>query len=240
LTRPFVFLNVASSIDGKITTSRREAFSLGSEEDRALMEELRARADAVLIGRGTLVDEDPSLEITRPEVIAGRRARGAPEQPLGVLASASLDLSVAGSRFFASPTPRIVFTTPGADADRRRELESRARVVEVEGAAGGGLDVSAMLAAMPSLGIGRLLLEGGGRLNFSLLEADLVDEIHLTLCPMVIGGAQAPSSFEGPGFLRDAIRRLELRSLRVNALGEIFAHYAVIGRGPATDTASSL
>ena len=101
--RPFIFLNMASSIDGKITTREREKFRFASDDDRDLMQELRSRADAVLIGRGTLSDEDPRLVLTDPVHIARRRELKGSAQPTKVLASATLDFPIEDSRFFRCP-----------------------------------------------------------------------------------------------------------------------------------------
>ncbi len=226
--RPFVSLNMASSIDGKITTREREKFRFGSDEDRDLMQQLRSRADAVLIGRGTLFDEDPRLVLTDPGHIARRRQLKGSPQPIKVLTSASLDFPVEDSRFFTCPeSEKIVFTTADADPAAIQRLQRFARVVQIPATAGGRVDLEQVVRAMPELGIEHLLLEGGGILNFAMLEADLIDEIYLTLCPVVIGGAGAQTTFEGAGFTRETARRLSLQSLRMNKGGEIFLHYAV-------------
>ena len=229
MKRPFVTLNMASSIDGKITTRTREPFALGSDEDRALMQELRSQADAVLIGRGTLYDEDPSLLVTKPELLAKRRVAHGSEQPAAVVVSASLDFPIDDSRFFtASRNRKIVFTTAAADFSRISRLEHYAEVVIVPANQQGSVDLAAMAASLGDYGISRLLLEGGGVLNFAMLEAGLIDEIYLTLCPLIIGGADSPTTFEGRGFTKDTMRRLRLDSVRVNSAGEIFLHYFCI------------
>jgi len=83
-----------------------------------------------------------------------------------------------------------------------------------------------MLDGLEERGCGDILVEGGGALNFALLDQDLVDDIYLTLCPIVLGGP-APGSFGGRGFLAAAARRLVLVTQRTNAAGEIFLHYRV-------------
>ena len=228
LTRPYVVLNMASSLDGKITTRKREVFSLGSAEDRALMNELRAGADAVLIGAGTLLDEDPPLLVSDPILQARRvRERGAPH-PLNVLVSASVDLDPAASRFFNCPsTERLVFTTQAAPCERMRAATKHADVCVVPQGSRGRVDLEAVLAELSRRGIERLLLEGGGTLNFSMLKAGFIDEICLTLCPFIIGGRSAPTTFEGTGFLRASIRHLELSTSRIGEAGEVFLRYWV-------------
>lgn len=228
MDRPYVVLNMASSLDGKITTRKREVFSLGSAEDRALMNELRAGADAVLIGAGTLLDEDPPLLVSDPILQARRgRERGAPH-PLNVLVSASLDLDPAVSRFFnCASTERLVFTTKSAPGERARAAAQRADVCVVPQGSRGRVDLDAMLAELSRRGIEHLLLEGGGTLNFSMLKAGFIDEICLTLCPLIIGGQSAPTTFEVAGFLRASMRRLELSTSRISEAGEVFLRYWV-------------
>ena len=88
---------------------------------------------------------------------------------------------------------------------------------------------------LPSLGVAHLLLEGGGELNFSMLQADLVDEIYLTVCPFIFGGRTAPTSCDGAGFTREHVRKLALKSHRQSASGEVFLHYAVLAGTPALE-----
>jgi len=86
---------------------------------------------------------------------------------------------------------------------------------------------------MPSMGVRHLLLEGGGELNFSMLEADLVDEVYLTICPYLFGGRDAPSPVDGAGFPRKHVRKLVLKSHRAGTHGELFLRYAVLPDAPA-------
>ena len=190
--RPFVFMNAATSIDGKLTTAARDLHGFGGPEDRALMEDLRAEADAVMIGAGTLREEDPPLLVRAAEKVDRRRDAGKPDQPDGVVVSRSLDFRVAGSRFFQTPD---------------------------------GLDLERAVAALGELGVRHLLLEGGGVLNFAMLAAGLVDRIHLTLCPLVFGGDDAPTAFGGTGFAGASVRPLTLQSVRQGASGRLFLTY---------------
>lgn len=235
---PHVFVNMASSIDGKITTRTREAFSLGSDDDRVMMETLRERADAVMIGAGTVRDEDPPLLIRDP-LRRDRRiaAKGAPH-PLNVVISASLDFEVEGSRFFScSETERLVYTGAGTDRARKRQVERNAELVVVGRDATGSLELGEILADLRRRGVRELLLEGGGMLNFAMLNAGLVNEIYLTICPMVIGGKTAPTSFSGEGFIREEIHNLELISTRANERGELFLRYRVANEVTSAEAA---
>lgn len=213
-----VFLNVASGIDGKISTASGEKFRFASDEDRQLMQELRAQADAVVIGGGTLRAEDPRL------VVKGEGRR----QPWNVVVSARLEGIGPEARFFTSPgVTKWVFTSVDADPARVERLQPCARVSRLPGIASGGLDLGRMLQELRGAGCRHVLVEGGGELNFAMLEQNLVDEIYWTLCPVVLGGREAPGSFTGRGFASVDVRRLELLEQRTNVQGEIFLHYRV-------------
>lgn len=237
MNRPHVFVNMASSVDGKITTRTREAFSLGSDEDRAMMELLRERADAVLIGAGTVRDEDPPIVIRNPVRQRRRLAAKGAAHPLNVVVSSSLGFKLQGSKFFScDETYRIVYTGHDVDRERAAEVATRAELVKVDSDEDGQPSLGGILEDLHRRGVRELLLEGGGTLNFAMLSGGYVDEVFLTLCPIIIGGVEAPTTFAGEGFVRQGIRSLVLVSSRVNRHGELFLHYrlgAAAGRRAA-------
>lgn len=231
--RPFVTLNVAESADGKIAPVDGGKINFGSAEDRAQMEALRALADAVLIGCGTLRAEDPPLVIRDPATRDRRiGAKGSPH-PRNIAVCSTLPENLANMSFFRSPeTEKLVFTTERTPADLRAIAARFAQIEVVPPDTSGRADLVEVLRRLPSLGVSHLLLEGGAELNFSMLQAGLIDEIYLTLCPFVFGGRAAPTSFDGGGFPREHIRKLALKSHRVSASGEVFLHYAVLPEAP--------
>lgn len=231
--RPFVTLNVAASVDGKIAPVGGGKVNFGGPEDRVLMETLRAGADAVLIGGGTLRAEDPPLLIRDPAIRAARvEARGAPH-PLNVVVTSSLPDDLDRMDFFREPeTRKLAFTTARTPAALRATAARFARVEVVAPDASGRVNLVAVVESLHALGVRRLLLEGGGALNFSMLDADLIDEVHLTLCPFLFGGRTAPTPFDGAGFTRDRVRKLALQDHRIGARGEIFLRYLVLPGSP--------
>ncbi|MBI4161758.1 MAG: RibD family protein [Acidobacteria bacterium] len=222
--RPYCVLNVAVSLDGKIATYRREKFQFPSRRDRDRMDRLRAEADAILIGGTSLRVDDPPLFVRDPRRIRARVRRGLPPQPLGIVASRSLDL-LSGSRFFREdPGRRIVVTVRRSPATRRRRLE---RLAEVWIAGERDLSPERLLLRLRRRGVRRLLLESGGALNHAFLAAGLIDEVYLTVCPLVISGSTAPTPFDGPGLVASATRPARLLSAR-RVGQELFLHYRLL------------
>ena len=235
-SRPFVTMNIAESADGKIAPIGHGKVNFGSVEDRAQMERLRAEADGVLIGGGTLVAEDPPLLIRDPDLSARRlAAKGAPH-PRNITVCSMLPAHVSTMRFFLNQdTEKFVFTTEKTPADRLAVASQFAQVEVVPLTSAGRVDLKEVLCRLLQMGVRRLLLEGGGELNFSMLDAGLVDEVHLTICPFLFGGRTAPTPVDGVGFPRDRVRKLALKNHRVGTQGEIFLHYDVL---PGTPTIS--
>jgi len=214
---------MAISLDGRISTRRREQISLGTRHDRHLMDVLRARADAVVVGAGTVRHDGFPILVRDDDIRARRVARGKAPHPVNVVLSRSLDLPVSRPFFRRRDTERLVFTTRRADARRMARI---GRVAEVVVLPGRTLAPRTVLDALAARGLRRVLLEGGGEIHFAFVQANLVDEIYVTLTPRLIGGTGAPSLLDGKGFLRDEHRRLTLVSCR-RVDDELFLRYRV-------------
>jgi len=225
MDRPFVCINMAMTADGKITSAAREESAFASRYDKKTMDRLRAEADAVLVGAGTLRADDPPLHVRDPEMKAHRRALGKPDGLVNVLVTASA-LVDPGSRFFRGGAAggRIVATVEDAPVDRLARL---AEVADVWTVGRGRVDLRALLARLKARGIEHLLVEGGGELNWGFVRDDLFDELYVTIAPALLGGREAPTLCEGEGLTMAGQRRLRLVSADV-VLGEIFCRYAVI------------
>lgn len=214
--RPFVYVNMVSSVDGRATLDGR-SHELGGDADTALLVELRGLADAVLVGPGTLAAEGYGDLAARAERRQRRRAAGLAERPPAVVLSRSGRLPWEAGLFRAAEQPVLVYT--GA------ELEPRpvAAPVTVH-----RLDDPSPQAVLGHLrrehGIRALLCEGGPTLNGALLHAGLVDELFLTLGPLVAGDLAAPRIVEG-GALRPPPRLELLWALRHES--ELYLRYAV-------------
>ena len=227
MDRPYVLINAAVTLDGKLDTVERRGANISSPGDWQRVDRLRAEADAVMVGGRTLLENDPRLTVKSPQLQAERVAAGRGPHPakVGVISRPSLP-SV--SQFLtAGPARVIVFTTTRAAADQVASL--RAQQAEVFQFGDERVDLSAALAQLAALGIRRLLVEGGGTLIFELLRLRLVDELQVYLAPLIFGGSQAPTLADGAGLPRSAAIALERRRIQALDDGGVVLHYGVKG-----------
>jgi len=185
--------------DGKITTTNRKVGSFSSRRDREHMLELRATADAVMSGART-VDLNPvTLGPGAAKYRRLRRRRGLPEYNLRVIVSGAGTIHPGARIFQQRFSPIIVLTTRRASARRLAVLRGLADAVEVCGKE--EIDfVRALRWLREHWNVRRLLCEGGGELDDALFRAGVVDELHLTVCPKIFGGRDAPTIADGVGF----------------------------------------
>ena len=210
-----VFSNTAVSLDGRINTREAGFHSFGTGQDHAQMSRLRAAADAVLVGGNTFRNwPHPAL----PEVVDRTGPGGRKPEPLwNVVVSRSLDLPLLAD-FTGEPGIRPLFLTRAASL--RKDFAAEAEGWDGEGS---DLPVPWMLEQLQRRGVQCLLVEAGGDLLFQFLAAGAVDEMFITLCPLVAGG-NAPGLAGGAGFDFAHVPRFRLRS--ADAVGdEVFLHY---------------
>jgi diaminohydroxyphosphoribosylaminopyrimidine deaminase/5-amino-6-(5-phosphoribosylamino)uracil reductase len=185
--RPHVTLKLAATLDGRIATARGESRWITGPAARSRVHLMRAEADAVLIGAGTARADDPMLDVR----IAGLENAA----PLRVVMDGGLSIPLTGKLAqTAARIPTLVFHHDDADEGRLDALHLCG--VETEALAAdenGALDPDALMRALGTRGITRVLCEGGGRLAATLLAADLVDEIAWFTAGAVIGGDGAPA-----------------------------------------------
>lgn len=225
MKRPFVYINMASTADGKITSAAREYPRFTSPADRARMDRLRAEADAILVGAGTVRADNPKLHVRDEEARRYRASLGKPAALLRVLITASGRVG-ADSRFFEESDggARIVATVEQAPQSLLAAFADRAEIWRV---GRDRVDLRELLCRLHERGVERLLLEGGGELNWSFLRDGLVDELYLTIAPVLLGGRAAPTLLEGEGFPMQERLRLSLIDLDREG-DELFCRYAVL------------
>lgn len=222
--RPYILLNYALSLDGKLSTEQRDPVRFTSRIDRGLMDEIRADADAVLIGAGTLRAEDPPVRIKTARRRDERRRLGKPPHPVSVILSRSMQLPRAGRYWEDDQVERVIATTEQAKDEQVLAFKDLAEVIR---AGRTSVDLHEFCRMLADRGIGRLLVEGGGEVNMAFWEAGLLDEVYLTLCPVVIGGSTAPTAADGRGFTSDGLRKLRLVETR-RVGQELFLRYRAV------------
>ena len=224
MDRPFVYINMAMTADGKITSASREYPTFTSAHDKKTMDRLRAEADAVLVGAGTLRADDPPLGVRDREMREYRRSLGKPEDLARVAVTSSLDLDP-GLRFFREGAgTRIVATVEDAPEERASPL---AEVAEVWRVGRGRVDLPGLLTKLRARGVERLLVEGGGELNWEIVEQDLLDELYVTIAPFLLGGRNAPTLLEGEGLAMSGPVRLRLAAADRHG-DELYCRFEVV------------
>ncbi len=224
MERPFVYINMAMTVDGKITSAGREQPRLTTRHDRARMDQLRAEADALVVGARTVRSDDPNLHVRGQQARAYRRSLGKHTGLLKIIVTAGSGVDLEG-RFFSDSDDGglIVATVEGAPSERLRAFEERAEVWLLGKQR---VDLKLLLNRLADRGVERLLIEGGGELNWEFLRDDLVDELYVTIAPRLLGGREAPTLLEGSGFSMGDQRRLRL--LELDRQGdELYCRYAV-------------
>lgn len=226
---PFVIVNMAITADGKIATANRAVSSFGSARDREHLLELRAGADAVMAGARTVDQNRVNLGPGPARYRRLRLKRGLREYNLRIVASRSGSVNPDAEIFKRRFSPIIVLTTRRASGARLRRLCALAEEVKICGQK--EINFRRVFGWLrQKWGIRRLVCEGGGEVNDALFRAGVIDELHLTICPKIFGGRNAPTIADGLGVarLRQA-KRFELKSAR-RVGNELFLVYCSAAR----------
>ncbi len=207
--------------DGKIANQNRRVCSFSSARDRLELFALRATADAVMAGARTVDSDRVDLGPGRERFRKARLKRGLAEYNLRVVVSRLGSVDPRARVFQRRFSPIILLTTRKASASRLRKLRTVADEVKVCGATQVNLR-RALMWLRKKCGVKRLVCEGGGELNDALFQAGLVDELRVTICPVILGGREAPTLADGIGAASLAkAARLQLQSAK-KVGGEMF------------------
>ncbi len=203
--RPYVILNAAMTLDGKIATATGSS-NISGEKDLERVHEIRKECDAIMVGIGTVMADDPRLTVhkidARPE-----------DNPVRVVVD-SRCRTPADARITNGDAKTII---AGANEYKEEFMKSetyeklKKRGVKFFFSGDRRVDLKALMNYLHEEGIDKLMLEGGATLNFSMIRLGLIDEISICVAPMVVGGADAKTFFDGDGFnTMDESVKLEL------------------------------
>ena len=198
--RPFVFINIAMSADGKISTRERRQVRISGTEDFARVDRIKAESDAIMVGIGTVLADNPSLTVKSPELRARRRAAGKDEDPIRIVVDSAGRTPLDADILHKGTGKRIVAVSRAAPQEKVEALREHADVIV---AGDETIDLAALLAELYRRGVRRLMVEGGGTLIWALFEQGLVDELQTFIGNMMRGGKDAPTPADGTGFLRE-------------------------------------
>jgi len=223
LTRPFVFINVAMTADGKIDTFERKGAGISSKRDKERVDQLRAESDAVLVGGKTLLEENPKLTVKSEALREDRVRRGLSPNPIKVGIASRVELHPDSDFLKAGPARIVIFTTYQASKEQVDFL--RGQGVEVFIHDSEYVDLSKALETLYELGARRIMVEGGGTLNFELIRLGLVDEISVYMAPMIFGGVNSPTLADGIGLTQDEAIHLKIVDIEKEDGGGVFIKY---------------
>lgn len=231
---PFVTLKIAQSIDGRIAAGSGDSRWISDRDARVMTHELRAGHDAIMIGVGTALADDPELTVRLAAPLRDR-------QPLPVVVDSTLRLPP-GARLAAGERRPLIFTTDRHDRGARLALERAGARVAVTGAAGGRVALDRALAALAGAGVTSVLVEGGAALHTEMIRQRLFDKLVVVVAPIVIGAGIDAVGDLGNARLVDALRLERVSHRRINDQAVITGYRslaATLGRAGALEHAGS-
>jgi 5-amino-6-(5-phosphoribosylamino)uracil reductase len=208
--RPYVIASAAVSLDGYIDDVADARLILSDPEDLDRVDEVRAWADALLVGAGTIRADDPRLLVRSAERRAARVAAGRAPSPAKVTLTRTGKVDPAARFFTTGDAARYVYTCDAQAQVLQATLGPVARVV----GAGDPLDLHRMLADLRGRGIERLMVEGGGAVHTLFLSAGVVDELHVVYAPFFVGQPRAPRFVNAAAFPQGPGNRMTLGKSR--------------------------
>ena len=211
---PYVTLKAGMTIDGAVATAGGESQWITGAQSRAAVHHLRDIHDAIMVGIGTVLADNPRLTTRLPQ--------GEGKNPLRVVVDSTLRTPASAALLAETGSTLILTSAAASVADAERLRSERVEILRVAGIPG-AIDLVDALRQLGARGIQSILLEGGGRLHHGALHAGIVDRLCVFVAPLLLGGSGLPV-FSGPGVtdLKDAFR---LRQLHVERCGDdLFLH----------------
>jgi 5-amino-6-(5-phosphoribosylamino)uracil reductase len=217
--RPYTLLSCAVSIDGYLDDGSPDRLILSGPEDLDEVDALRATADAILVGAGTVRADNPRLLVRDPARIAAREAAGKPPHPIRVTMTGTGDLDPA-ARFFTGPGTPLVYVASPAAAAAAEKFKGQAAVID----AGADLSLSAVLQDLYlERSVATVLIEGGARILRDALAGGVADELRLAIAPFFVGDPAAPRFALPARYPSTSANPMTLTSLR--QVGTVAVHH---------------
>ena len=212
--RPYIFINSAMSADGKLSTFERKQVSISGKADFDRVDELRAKTDAIMVGIGTMLSDNPSLTVKSKERREERVALGKDENPIRIIVDSHAKTPIDADIFKKGDGEKIIVVSNAAPEEKIKAL-SKMKNTDVIKAGESQVDLKEMAVQLKKRGVNRLMVEGGATLNFGLISAGLADELNIFIGNVIIGGKTAPTFADGIGFSEDQIQKLKLESAEI-------------------------
>jgi 2,5-diamino-6-(ribosylamino)-4(3H)-pyrimidinone 5'-phosphate reductase len=213
-----VIVNSAMTVDGKIATHQGDS-TISSKDDLIRVHKLRDSVDGIIVGISTVLADNPRLTI--------RLGRKQPKEKhltriiIDSMGRIPLDSQILRT---ASKIKTIVAVTKLAHMNVRRKIKKTGAIVIVAGT--NTVDLKRVLWTIQKMGIKKILVEGGGEINWSLFSLGIVNELIVTIAPRIVGGRQATTLVEGEGYSRISQGlKLQLKKVRMQNSGELVLHY---------------
>ena len=220
--RPYVILNAAMTLDGKIATENGSS-NISGKEDLERVHEIRKDCDGIMVGIGTVLADDPRLTVHKIDAKPS-------DNPVRVVVDSRcrtpLDARITNSDAKTIIAVANEYRDEVKASDKYRQFIDRGVKIFFSGDT--HVDLKALMSYLHEEGIEKLMLEGGATLNFSMIKSKLIDEISICVAPMIVGGANSKTFFDGDGFntMDDAVN---LRLCDCYPLGkDLILNYRVV------------
>jgi 2,5-diamino-6-(ribosylamino)-4(3H)-pyrimidinone 5'-phosphate reductase len=205
IKKPYIILSAAMTIDGKIATKAGDP-ELSDDEDWKEVHKLRTQVDAIMVGKLTILKDNPKLHIKFYDHTGYYR----------IVVDSNLTIPIKSNVISFQPEiyPTIICTTENVSLKKVSKYEEK-KVKVIQAGKGEQVDLRKVMPLLKEFEINTILLEGGGNLNWGFIKNDLIDEIRLTVAPWIVGGKEATSLVEGIGFnTMSEAKRFDLIEMR--------------------------
>ncbi|MBP2132814.1 2,5-diamino-6-(ribosylamino)-4(3H)-pyrimidinone 5'-phosphate reductase [Methanomicrobium sp. W14] len=193
-------MNLAMSADGKLSTVERRQVKISGNDDFSRVDVIKSDADAIMVGVGTILADNPSLTVKSQSHKDRRIARGRDENPLRIVIDSNARTPVDAEILHKGEGPRVIAVSENALGENLKSLNEFADIF-----VGGEnrVDIACLMEALYENGVRSVMVEGGGTLIWSLFREGLVDEIYTCIGNVIIGGEKSPTPVDGDGYLKE-------------------------------------